>query len=323
MTDLEPRDAAALAESPDPAGRLARLPRTAVGTHAGAFTTLDWGLLLSCAVIWGSSFYFMEIGLRSLEPGVITFLRVVFGAIALAAVPAARRRVHRDDWPRIVVLGATWMALPFTMFPLAQQWINSSLAGMLNAAMPVMTALVTLAIARRLPGAAQAVGLAVGLSGTLAIGWDGLGDGGSSALGVALVLVAVTSYAVSVNLAVPLQQRYGSLPILVRIQLVAMVLTAPFALAGVPDSEWELRPLLAVGALGVFGTGLAFAAMGTLVGRVGATRGSIATYLVPIVSIALGAALLDERIHPLAALGTALVLFGAWLVTRADRSATT
>src|SRR5690606_6140688 len=139
---------------------------------------------------------------------------------------------------------------------------------MLNAAMPVMTALVTLAMSRRLPARTQAIGLAVGLAGIVAIGWDGLHEGGSSALGVALVLVAVSSYAVSINLAVPLQQRYGSLPILVRIQVVAMVLTAPFALAGLGRSSFEVGPVLSVVALGVFGTGLAFAAMGSLVGRV-------------------------------------------------------
>ncbi|MBK5221648.1 MAG: DMT family transporter [Acidimicrobiia bacterium] len=307
------------AEVVDPGGRLARLPRTASGTHSGAFTAPDWGLLLSCALIWGASFYFMEIGLRALEPGVITFLRVVFGALALGVLPASRTAVDREDWPRLVLLGGIWMALPFTMFPLAQQWINSSLTGMLNAAMPVMTALVTLAMARRLPARTQATGLAVGLAGIVAIGWDGLNEGGSSALGVGLVLVAVSSYAVSINLAVPLQQRYGSLPILVRIQLVAMVLTSPFAVAGLGASSFEIGPVMSVVALGVFGTGLAFAAMGTLVGRVGATRGSISTYLVPIVSISLGAVLLDEAMHAAALFGTALVLAGAWLVTRADR----
>ncbi|QGG96835.1 DMT family transporter [Actinomarinicola tropica] len=299
-----------------------RLPRTAAGTNAGAFAPTDWGLLAACTLIWGSSFYFMAIGLRALEPGVITFLRVMFGALALGALPASRTRVRREDWPRLVVLGATWMAIPFTMFPLAQQWIDSSLTGMLNAAMPVLTAIVALLIARQLPGPAQAVGLAVGLAGTIAIGWDGLGDGGSTALGVVLVFVAVSSYAVSVNIAVPLQHRYGSLPILVRIQLVAMVLTAPFAAAGLPDSRFELRPVLAIVVLGVFGTGLAFAVMGTLMGRVGATRASVTTYLMPIVSIALGAALLDEAVHPAAVVGTVLVLVGAWLVSRAERAAT-
>lgn len=296
-----------------------RLPRTSAGTHAGAFAPLDWGLLLACAGIWGASFYFMAIGLRSLEPGVITFMRIALGAAALVVLPAARRRVARHDWPRIAVLGATWMAIPFTLFPLAEQRISSSLTGMLNAAMPVMTAVVALLMARHLPGRWQAIGLGVGLVGTLTIGWDGLGEGGSSAAGVVMVLVAVAAYAVSVNIAVPLQQRYGTLPILVRIQLVAMVLTAPYALVGLGDSSWEIRPVLATVVLGVFGTGLAFAAMGTLIGRVGATRASISTYLMPIVSVSLGAALLDESVHPAAVVGTLLVLLGAWLVSRAER----
>jgi drug/metabolite transporter (DMT)-like permease len=71
--------------------------------------------------------------------------------------------------------------------------------------------------------------------------------------------------------------------------------------------------------LGFLGTGLAFVAMGTLAGRVGATRASITTYLMPIVSIALGALVLDERVPPSAWAGIAFVLAGAWAVTRAEQ----
>lgn len=301
----------------------ARLPRTAAGTNTGDFAAVDWALLLGCALIWGASFYLMAIGLRSLEPGVITFLRIALGAAVLAVLPASRTRVARADWPRIVLLGATWMAIPFTLFPLAEQRISSSLTGMLNAAMPVVTAIIALAMTRRRPGWLQAAGLGVGLLGTAAISWNDLDEGGASAIGVLMVLTAVTGYAVSVNVAVPLQQRYGSLPILVRIQAVAMVLTAPYALVGLPESSWQATPVLSVVVLGAVGTGLAFAMMGTLMGRVGATRSSIATYLMPVVSIALGVALLDESIPAAAVAGTILVLAGAWLVSRAERATPT
>lgn len=301
---------------PGPVG--ARLPRTAPGASDAAFTPLDWVLLAVPALMWGSSFAFMEVGLRHLAPGVITFLRVVFGAVALVAVPRARARVDRGDLPRIVLLGLLWMALPFTLFPIAQQWISSSLAGMLNSAMPVLTALVATVLTRRIPGRWQIVGIVVGLAGVVAIGADGWRDGDTTALGVMLVIVAVGCYAVAVNLAVPLQQRYGSLPVLVRIQAVAIVLTLPGAAIGLPSSSWGVDSAAAVVALGVLGTGWAFVAMATLIGRVGATRGSITTYFVPVVAVLIGVAALDERVPASAVLGTALVLAGAALVSRRD-----
>ena len=303
---------------PGPGPHGVRLPRTAPGASAAAFAPLDWVLLAVPALMWGSSFAFMEVGLRHLEPGVITFARVLFGAAALAALPGARARVARADLPRIALLGLLWMALPFTLFPIAQQWISSSLAGMLNSAMPVLTAVVATVLTRRVPGRWQIVGIVVGLAGVVAIGADGWIDGDTTALGVVLVVAAVGSYAVAVNLAVPLQQRYGSLPVLVRIQAVAIVLTLPGAVVGWPSSSWSADSVVAVVALGVLGTGWAFVAMATLIGRVGATRGSITTYFVPIVAVAIGVVFLDERVPASAVAGTALVLAGAALVSRRD-----
>src|SRR5690606_39579962 len=68
----------------------------------------------------------MAIGLDHFHPGLVTFLRVGFGAATLALVPRARHTpIAREDWPRVVVLGVIWIALPLTFFPIAQQWINS------------------------------------------------------------------------------------------------------------------------------------------------------------------------------------------------------
>jgi drug/metabolite transporter (DMT)-like permease len=132
------------------------------------------------------------------------------------------------------------------------------------------------------------------------------------------VLLATVLYGLAANLAVPLQQRYGSLPVLLRAQGVALVVIAPFGLAALPRSTFALGPALAMLPLGVLGTGLAFALMATLVGRVGGPRGSIAIYVVPVVAMVLGVVALGERIHPLAVAGTALVLVGAWITSRRE-----
>ena len=88
----------------------------------------EWSVLLSLSLIWGGSFLFMAIGLESFEPGLVTLLRVGFGALTLLFIPAPASRCLAA-MPRIALLGVTWMAFPLTMFPIAQQWIDSSVPG--------------------------------------------------------------------------------------------------------------------------------------------------------------------------------------------------
>ena len=303
-----------------------RLLQTAAGTRLEAFGAAEWGLLAVIATIWGASFVLMDIGLAAFEPGLISLLRVGLGALALLAVPRARRtRIDREDWPRVALLGVVWMGVPLLLFPVAQQWIDSSVAGMINGAMPLTVAAWSAMLLGRLPGRAQAVGLLVGFAGIVAIALPELPLGrlatsGTSltALGTGLVFLATVLYGLAANLAVPLQQRYGALAVLLRAQGVALVVIAPFGLAALPGSRFALGPALAMVPLGVLGTGLAFVLMATLIGRVGGPRGSIAIYFVPVVAMLLGVIALGETIHPLAIAGTGLVLIGAWRTSRRE-----
>ena len=316
------------------AGSTPRRPRlltTSLGTNLDAFGWREWGLLAAIATIWGSSFVLMEIGLRSFAPGLVTLCRVGFGALAVALVPRARRtRIAREDLPRVVLLGVVWMGVPLLLFPIAQQWIDSSVAGMVNGGMPLTVAAWSAVLLGRLPPRSQAIGLTIGFVGIVSISLPELPIGrlavaGSveTAAGTGLVFLAIVLYGLAANLAVPLQQRYGSLAVLLRAQLAALVVVAPFGLAAVPRSTFAWGPALAMVPLGVLGTGLAFVLMATLVGRVGGPRGSIAIYFVPVVAIVLGVVALGEAVHPLAVAGTVLVIVGAWITSRRERVATT
>lgn len=298
-----------------------RLLTVAAGTNSGAFRPTDWGLLAAVALTWGASFLFIDIGLDAFSPYVVAFLRIAFGALTLAFVPAARGRVDRDDRARIALLAVIWMAVPLTLFPLAEQHVNSALAGMLNGGMPILTAVVATALGLRRPGRIQVIGLVVGFAGVVLISADSFRVGGDEAFGVLLIFGALICYAFSANLAVPLQQRYGGPTLMLRVELVGAVLTAPMAVYGLGDSHFAWRPFLAVLTLGVLGTGAAFAVMAALLGRVGATRGSIVTYLMPPVSIVLGVAVRDDHIAALSVVGMAVVLVGAVLVSRQERPA--
>ena len=278
----------------------------------------EWGLLAGVALIWGSSFVFMAIGLDAFNPGVITLTRIALGAMTLAVFPKARAAIDKRDRGRVFLLGIIWIGIPLMIFPIAQQWIESSVAGMLNGAVPITAAIWATLLLRRLPGWRQLLGIGIGFVGVLAISAPEVVDSSATALGAALVIFAVVLYGLSTNVAVPLQQKYGALPVMFKAQLAALVIVVPFGLWQIPGSTWAWPSALAMIPLGVLGTGLAFVLMGTLVGRVGGPRGAVAIYFVPIVAVILGVLVRGDAIEPLAIAGTGLVLVGAWVTSRKE-----
>jgi drug/metabolite transporter (DMT)-like permease len=296
-----------------------RILSTSHGTNREAFTASDWGLFVSLAMIWGSSFLFIAIGLDAFHPGLVTLLRVGLGAGFLALIPRTRAiKIDREDRGRVAALALIWVAIPFTLFPIAQQWIDSAVAGMLNGATPIFTALLATLLFRSSPGPLQIAGLGVGFAGILAIALPSAGEGTTAAVGVILVVVATVGYAVSLNMVPPLQRKYGSLPLMARILSLATLMVTPFGLVGLNDSTFAWSSLLAVAAIGVLGTGLAFLLMGSLAGSVGATRASFITYLIPVVALVLGVVFRDEIISPVAVTGVLLVIVGALLASRRE-----
>jgi drug/metabolite transporter (DMT)-like permease len=294
------------------------LPATASGTNVHAYTAGDWGLLAAIALIWGSSFLFMEIGLRAFEPGVITFARIGLGALTLAFFARARLGVEREDWGRIAFLGIVWMAIPLTLFPIAQQWISSSVTGMINGAMPIFAVLWAMILTRHRAGWRQLIGIGLGFAGILFVFVPELQAGDDEALGAIIAMSAIVFYGLAANLSVPLVHKYGSLPVILRAQLVALIVVTPLALIQLPGSSWSGEAALAMVPLGVLGTGAAFALMATLTGRVGGPRASIAIYFLPLVAVALGVIVLGESLAPVAVIGAILVLAGAWVASRRE-----
>jgi drug/metabolite transporter (DMT)-like permease len=281
-----------------------------------AFSSTDWLLLSGVALTWGSSFVWIEVGLDAFAPPVITLIRVLLGIGALGLFRRARTPVERADLPAIALLGFLWMALPFVLFPIGQQWIDSSLAGMINGGVPIFAALFSFLFLRQPLTRKTALGIAVGFAGVVAVGWPALQGSRATAIGAALILVATMSYGVAVNLAAPLQRKYGALPVLLRAQVVALAVVVIPGIVGLRHSSFEWASLGAMIPIGCLGTGLAFVWMATLVGRVGAVRASITIYFVPVIAIVLGAVFRSETISPVSLAGTALVLTGAFLTSR-------
>ena len=287
-----------------------------LATPAPVATPGDWARLAMPGLIWGTSFYFIAEGLRSFDPALITPLRVGFGFLTLSCFRAARAPVRREDRSRIVLLGLIWLAAPLSLFPFAEQRVSSSVTGMLNGATPLFVATVASVLARRLPPGRQLLGLVIGFLGVVLIAIPTLDDGDSSLVGVVMIFAALCCYGLALNLAAPLQQRNGSLPVLWRAQAVATAVTLPFGLPHVGSVELHLGPMLAVVALGVFGTALAFVGSAVNAGRFGSTRASVTAYLIPVVALALGALVRDESVAVLAVIGCAVAVVGAYVASK-------
>ncbi|HEX6400887.1 MAG TPA: DMT family transporter, partial [Actinomycetota bacterium] len=251
----------------------------------------------------------------------VTWLRILFGGAILWFLPGVRVPIDRADRARFMVLAISWVAIPFTLFPLAQGSVNSAIAGMLNGAAPIFTAAIAAILWRRAPGPRQLLGIPLGFLGVVAIAASTANEGSSQLLGVVLIVVATICYGIAFNVAAPLQQRYGSLPVMARILAIGAALTAPVGLLSVPGSDLAWSAVAAVAAVGVLGTGVAFVLMGRLVGRVGPTRASIVGYLIPVVALVLGVLLRGDEVSPIALVGVGLVIAGAVLASRREVAA--
>ncbi len=294
------------------------LPATAARSDREAFEPQDWGLFLAMAMIWGSSYLFIDIALEAFHPGLITWVRVGLGAMALTVLPTARARFDRDDRRRVLLLSIVWVGLPFTLFPLAQQYINSAVTGMLNGAVPIFTAIIGGVFFSRPSRGPQRLGLVIGFVGIVLVSLASGADGDSAFVGVAMVLVACLCYGLATNVAGPIQQKYGSVPVMARMLALGTVWTAPFGLYGLVGSGFAVSAAAATMVLGIVGTGLAFVLMATLVGRVGGPRASFITYLIPVVALVLGVTFRSDRVTLVALFGVILIIGGAALASRRE-----
>lgn len=289
------------------------------GVNQGNFDRSDWVLLLGISLIWGSSFLWIAIGLDAFHPAVIALFRMVFGALVLVFVPAARMPMPRSTWPALLVVAVAGNAAPAIFFPLAQERVESSVAGMLNSVGPVFVLLLSIAMLRRAPERRQMAGLGVGLCGAMFIAASNLTGADAEPLGVLFVFCAVTGYSISNNFLPPLAQQYSGAAVMVRAMAISSVLLAPWGLWGLSRSDFEWKPAVAIVILGVVGTGIARSLFATLNGRIGAPRSSLVGYLVPVVAIVLGVLVRDESVGPLELAGTGLILCGATLISRGTR----
>jgi drug/metabolite transporter (DMT)-like permease len=252
------------------------------------------------------------------RPTGLTALRIAIGFTVPGLFPSARQPVLKSDRPLIALLGVLWLAFPLSMFSLAEQHVSSAITGMLNGATPILVAIVGVTFTKRIPPRVAQLGLSIGLIGAICIALPNLGSDGpvNSSLGVGQIALALVSYGFAMNLARPLQQQNGALPVMWWALLVALIFTMPLGPGAIGDAHWKWTSVLSLLALGSLGTGVANAIVATAAGRTSSTRASVTTFIIPVVSLILGIVLRDDHVAALAVFGCGLCLTGAFIAAR-------
>lgn len=276
--------------------------------------------LLLLAFIWGWSFLFIKVAVEGMTPTTVAFGRIALGALVLR-LWLRHQGVSTDAGPQVrrwaAAVGVVGSALPFTMLAWGEERISSALTAVLNASTPLFTALAAAAlVGERLRGV-QVAGLLVGFGGVSVAAGVGASDlTGSSLAGAAASVGAGACYGLA--FAWMRAHLIGVPPAVAAAgQLTtAAALLAPFALvtSAVDGFDPTWRRVGALLVLGVVGTGLAYLLNYRVVADLGATRASLVTYVIPIVAVAVGVAVLDESFHARVLVGGVLIVGGIALV---------
>jgi drug/metabolite transporter (DMT)-like permease len=277
-------------------------------------------LLLLLAAIWGASFMFIKIAVDEIEPAPMMALRLLLAALVLVPFLMLRRGVGPaiDDlktagWG-LVLLGLINNALPFTLIAWGEKHVDSSVAAIANAPVPIFIAVLALKYKRseRVTGL-RLVGILLGFLGVgVLVGFHPEG-GWWAVVGTLAIVLAALFYAISNLFA---QGRYGRTSPLVIVAgstLWGGLMLIPLALFQLPESTPSAGALASVAALGILGTAVALLFYYRMLVLYGASRASLVTYLIPPVAVLYGVAILDESLHANAIAGLLLILGGVAL----------
>ena len=273
--------------------------------------------LIALSAIWGASFLFMRMGAPVLGPVALIAGRVLSAALFLAIVGAALRKPldARRHALHYLVLGLFNSALPFLLFASAARTLSASLLAILNATAPIWAAVIGAVWTRTVLPARSLLGLALGVGGVaLLVGFDPSTLRAGAPLAIAMGLAASFSYGIASHYAKsakkvdPFANAHGSM-------WAATLVVVPLLPLAPPQALPDLGIALAVLALGVVCSGIAYLLYFRLVADLGAASALTVTFLVPVFGVLWGHLILGESLGWSTLAGAAIVIVGTALVT--------
>jgi drug/metabolite transporter (DMT)-like permease len=278
-----------------------------------------WAAFATVSVLWGIPYLFIKVAVDDgLPPGFIAWTRVTLAAVVLLGLAwrAGRLRALRGRGRWLALYALLEISIPFPLIAVGEKHVSSSLAAIMIATVPLMVALLALRFdaAERASGR-RLVGLLVGFGGVVALVGVDLAGNTTELLGAGAVALAAVGYAAGPMI---LKRHLADLDpratMGVSLAIAAVILT-PLAALDPPSGTISSDAIVALVVLGLLCTAAAFVVMAVLVADVGPAKALVITYVNPVVAVALGVAVLDERPGAGTIAGLLLILAGSWLST--------
>jgi drug/metabolite transporter (DMT)-like permease len=273
--------------------------------------------------LWGSSYLWIKIGVETLPPLTLIAGRLTLGFLFLAVVVAvARQELPRSprQYGHLLAMSVINIVIPFILITVGERSIDSALASILNATVPLtVIVLAPLFLPDEGITATRVAGLAVGFAGVILLVAPGLVSGvGGNLPGELMMVGSSISYGIgNVYARRNVRGLRPMIPALFQVAFAAAIIVPLALLLDDPFSRVHPAPeaFLAIAWLGFLGSGFAYLCYFTIMASWGATRTSMVSYLLPVVGIALGGLVLGDPITPNRIAGTALVIAGIGLVS--------
>ncbi len=284
-------------------------------------------------IIWGSSWLAIKVGLESLPPFLFAGIRFAMSSVFLMLlVPILHARIPRDrsSWAVMLFLGVLQMSLVYGLVFWGEQYISSGLTAVLSATLPFFVVIFAHVLIRAEPiTRPKVLGVVVAFAGVALIFWRDLASAQGSIIQLSMVgNLAVVGSAASGGLASVVAKKYsGGIDPTTNVLVQSIVGTVTLSSVGIITErgmtfELTSTAIAAVLYLGVIGSALAFVGYYWLFTKTTATNSSLILFITPIVALLLGWLVLQERLEPVVALGTILILSGVYLsVKQGDRMA--
>jgi drug/metabolite transporter (DMT)-like permease len=274
-----------------------------------------WAAFVAVALLWGVPYLFIRIAVGEVSPVFVAWSRLVIAAALLLPFAAYRGSLRKAlaRWRWVLLLGAYYMALAWTLIPTAERVLPSSLTAIMIAAVPIIVALINMR--RERPAPLRIAGLALGFAGVAALVGLDVGVHPSQLFAVACLIVVLICYASGPVMTSRKLSGIDSVAVSALAAAFATAILTPIVVFQLPSRLPSPAVLWSLAALGVLCSAVALVAWFFLIQQAGPGRATVVIYINPVIAVLAGVVVLHEHIGVVSVLGMVMILAGSWLAT--------
>jgi drug/metabolite transporter (DMT)-like permease len=274
-----------------------------------------WVAFVAIALLWGVPYLFIRIAVAEVSPVFVAWVRLVIAAAVLVPFAAYRGSLGKafTRWRWVLLLGSYYMALAWTLIPVAERVLPSSLTAIMIAAVPITVTLINLR--RDRPSTLRIAGLGLGFAGVAALVGLDVGIGPSQLFAVACVVVVLICYASGPVMTSRKLKGIDPVAISALAAAFAALILTPIVVFQLPSRAPSAGVIASLAGLGFLCSAAALAAWFFLIQEAGPGRATVVIYINPVIAVLAGVVVLHEHIGAVSLAGMVLILAGSWLAT--------